>query len=233
MLNRRKITTLAAALAAVMLAGMLAMLVAFCGPIIRAVGAYEPYEQIMRENPILTAAEPNRQVRIMRENVGIKQNSEPISEDIFLGEATPIKLGKEDLRERVRRECFGADLEGASLQVMWEQGGALRPLEDLAAQRPKSDTSYRLLAVLDRGGIRIPAQIEYRVRVCSGALEVAARDGELFQLQGGGMTLYSRAEDGAAKFTGLPYGRYTVTAMSSEESRSCLLGLCEESWARR
>ena len=209
MLNRRKITTLAAALAAVMLAGMLAMLVAFCGPIIRAVGAYEPYEQIMRENPILTAAEPNRQVRIMRENVGIKQNSEPISEDIFLGEATPVRLGKEDLRERVRRECFGADLEGASLQVMWEQGGALRPLEDLAAQRPKSDTSYR-------------------VRVYSGALEVAARDGELFQLQGGGMTLYSRAEDGAAKFTGLPYGRYTVTAMSSEESRSCLLGLCEE-----
>lgn len=148
-----------------------------------------------------------------------------------------------------------------TFSYIWEDenGTALGTLEQLAQARPRVDRVYRLRVIFTpattgRGTTGEPVErLEetacLRIHVVSGTVKIKAEaesitsnDSILFMLEGQEITLYKEAnletdlQSGKqvleTEFTGLPYGCYTVTALTYSEyienNKTCLLGICKE-----
>ena len=168
-------------------------------------------------------------------------------ETIFLGEAVPLRRKGQTLEEALRSRFS----EPGEAECWWMSPQGPLPLEELGKQRPREDGEIPLSAVLRRpDGRETWVHETCRVHVASGSVRVwaeaesegaGAASQALVKLEGAGLTLYRQAQPDAgpqggvpaleAEFTGLPYGRYTLSVVGGglEPGRvECLLGVCRE-----
>lgn len=177
------------------------------------------------------------------------QKEEPLAETIFLGETVPLRLESRDgvgLEEAVRAVYFPG--QAGELELFWISPDGPQLLSALAKQRPKSSTVYKLTAILHNEEGDIRRNMDYRIQIVSGSLRISV-DGPgavagasvLFRLEGRNLTLYAQAAIDPdplgggpvllAEFSGLPYGQYTVAAVSGRlapEEAVCWLGTCPD-----
>lgn len=145
---------------------------------------------------------------------------------------------------------------------LWEEESCFPAgsLEQLALLRPQENDTYyfRVTFCPDSKGLisagkpvtKIEALGRYCVHVVPGTVKVELENDApfmessvLFRLEGNGMTLYREAKVEAdpeseklsleTEFTGLPYGKYTLSPQDpslfvGETEKTCLLGVCEE-----
>lgn len=165
-----------------------------------------------------------------------------LEETLFLGEAVPLRVNGIPLEEQAAI-AFGD--EPGQVECWWMSPQGQKELYELSRERPRQETDYRISAVLHKeGGGDTWLYLVYRVQVETGTIRVLAEGPcvqagtVLLELEGRGLCLYAEARQDpdpqggvpclVAEFTGLPFGTYTVTAVSQEEQEICRLGVCEE-----
>lgn len=166
-------------------------------------------------------------------------------EELFLGEAVPLRSEGVGLEELARRRLSAGPED--TVQCWWVSPQGRRELSELAGERPRQDTDYHIAAVIEGEEGDRWLDLLYRVTVVSGTVQVrvegpcAVEGGSaLFCLEGGGLCLYREASLDAdplsgkpmlkAEFTGLPFGIYTAAAVGAgEEAEVCRLGVRAES----